>query len=102
MVSPEAPWPATTGGLVRIAAICNQMARYCDLTFVSPRRPDQKLPDDPRVRFICPEVPAAGVVRRIDGASDHHPVWAVLGWTPGPTQVSLPTAPGAVSVRMDR
>ena len=64
MVSPEAPWPATTGGLVRIAEICNQMASHCDLTFVSPRRRDQRLPDDPRVRFVCPEVPAAGVVRR--------------------------------------
>jgi endonuclease/exonuclease/phosphatase (EEP) superfamily protein YafD len=44
--------------------------------------------------------PAAGVVRRIDGASDHHPVWALLGWTPAP--VSPPTAPGAVSLRMNR
>jgi endonuclease/exonuclease/phosphatase family metal-dependent hydrolase len=44
--------------------------------------------------------PAAGVVRRIDGASDHHPVWALLGWTPAP--VSPPTAPRAVSLRMDR
>lgn len=42
----------------------------------------------------------AGVVRRIDGASDHHPVWAVLRWTPGP--VSPPTAPRAVSLRMER
>jgi endonuclease/exonuclease/phosphatase family metal-dependent hydrolase len=46
--------------------------------------------------------PAAGVVRRIDGASDHHPVWAVLGWTPDPTQVSPPTTPGALSLRMVR
>lgn len=44
--------------------------------------------------------PAAGVVRRIDGASDHHPVWALLGWTPAP--VSPPTAPRTVSLRMDR
>jgi endonuclease/exonuclease/phosphatase family metal-dependent hydrolase len=46
--------------------------------------------------------PAVGVVRRIDGASDHHPVWALLGWTPGPAPVTPPTVPGAVSVRMDR
>ncbi len=46
--------------------------------------------------------PAAGVVRRIDGASDHHPVWAVLGWTPDSTTVSPPTAPGTLSLRMDR
>lgn len=46
--------------------------------------------------------PAAGVVRRIDGASDHHPVWAVLRWMPVPTPVGLPTAPGVVSVRMNR
>ena len=44
--------------------------------------------------------PAAGVVRRIEGASDHHPVWAVLRLPPAP--VSPPTAPGAVSLRMDR
>ena len=44
--------------------------------------------------------PAAGVVRRIHGASDHHPVWALVGWTPAP--VSPPTAPGTVSLRMKR
>jgi endonuclease/exonuclease/phosphatase family metal-dependent hydrolase len=41
-------------------------------------------------------------VRRVDGASDHHPVWAVLEWTPVPTPVGLPTAPGVVSIRMNR
>jgi endonuclease/exonuclease/phosphatase family metal-dependent hydrolase len=43
---------------------------------------------------------SAGVVRRIDGASDHRPVWAVLGWAPAP--VTPATAPGTVSLRMDR
>jgi endonuclease/exonuclease/phosphatase family metal-dependent hydrolase len=46
--------------------------------------------------------PAVGVVRRIDGASDHHPVWALLAWRPAPAPVSPPTVPGAVSVRMDQ
>jgi glycosyltransferase involved in cell wall biosynthesis len=64
MLSPEAPWPATTGGLVRIAAVLNQMARYCDVTFIAPRRPDQRVPVDSRIRFLCPEVAPSGAVRR--------------------------------------
>jgi polysaccharide biosynthesis protein PslH len=64
MVSPEAPWPATTGGLVRIAALLNQMARFFDVTFVSPRWPDQTLPDDPGIRVLCPERPRPGIVRK--------------------------------------
>ena len=38
--------------------------------------------------------PAAGVVRRIHGASDHHPVWAVSSGGRPPRPVSPPTAPG--------
>jgi endonuclease/exonuclease/phosphatase family metal-dependent hydrolase len=44
--------------------------------------------------------PAAGVVRRVNGASDHRPIWAALAWTP--RAVSPPTAVPAMPVRMDR
>jgi endonuclease/exonuclease/phosphatase family metal-dependent hydrolase len=44
--------------------------------------------------------PSAGVVRRINGASDHRPIWAALAWTPH--AVSPPTAVRAMPVRMDR
>jgi polysaccharide biosynthesis protein PslH len=64
MLSPEAPWPATTGGLVRIGGLLTHIAAHCDVTFVAPRRPDQQPPDDPRIRFVCPEVPASTTLRR--------------------------------------
>ncbi len=64
MVSPAAPWPATTGGLVRIAAVLGQMARHFDVTFVSPRRHDQSVPADATARFICPPIGDAGAARR--------------------------------------
>ena len=64
MLSPEAPWPATTGGLGRIGGLLNHLATHCDVTFIAPRRPDQRPPDDPRIRFICPEVPAERALRR--------------------------------------
>ncbi len=64
MLSPEAPWPATTGGLVRIGALFTQMARLCDVTFVSPRRPGQHVPQQANVRFICPECADSPVLRR--------------------------------------
>ena len=44
--------------------------------------------------------PAAGVVRRVNGASDHRPIWAALAWTPH--AVSPPTAAPAMPVRMNR
>ncbi len=64
MVSPAAPWPATTGGLVRIAAILRQMARHFEVTFVSPRRPAQQIPTDLPVRFVCPPIGDASRLRR--------------------------------------
>ena len=64
MLSPEAPWPATTGGLVRIGALLDQLADHFDVTFVAPRWPDQVLPDDPRIRLLCPELPRPGAIRR--------------------------------------
>jgi glycosyltransferase involved in cell wall biosynthesis len=64
MVSPAAPWPATTGGLVRIAAVMTQMARHFELTFVSPRRPDQPVPADLPIRFVCPPIGDASRARR--------------------------------------
>ena len=78
MVSPAAPWPATTGGLVRIAAILRQMARHFDVTFVSPRGPAQRVPSDLPVRFICPPIGDARVLRRtlalIDPSRPFHAV----------------------------
>jgi glycosyltransferase involved in cell wall biosynthesis len=65
MVSPAAPWPATTGGLVRIAAILRQMARHFDVTFVSPRRQDQPLPAGLAARLLCPPIGDASPIRRI-------------------------------------
>jgi endonuclease/exonuclease/phosphatase family metal-dependent hydrolase len=44
--------------------------------------------------------PSAGVVRRVNGASDHRPIWADLAWTPH--AVSPPTAVPGMSVRMER
>jgi endonuclease/exonuclease/phosphatase family metal-dependent hydrolase len=50
------------------------------------------------VRGLLPARPAsAGVVRNVDGASDHHPVWAVVvpeapaALTPGPVQREITT-----------
>jgi endonuclease/exonuclease/phosphatase (EEP) superfamily protein YafD len=43
--------------------------------------------------------PSAGVVRRVDGASDHRPIWAALAWTPH--AVSPPTAVPVTPVRME-
>lgn len=70
MVSPAAPWPATTGGLVRIAAILEQLARHCDVTFVAPRRPDQCPPAGLRARLVCPELPDPGLTRKVRAALD--------------------------------
>lgn len=70
MVSPAAPWPATTGGLVRIAAILGQLGRHCDVTFVSPRRPDQHPPVGLRARLVCPELPDPGLTRKVLAALD--------------------------------
>jgi glycosyltransferase involved in cell wall biosynthesis len=64
MLAPAAPWPATTGGLVRIAAILHQVARHCDVTFVAPRRADQQPPADRGIRFVCPVLPEPGASRR--------------------------------------
>ena len=64
MLSPAVPWPGTTGGLVRIAALCRQMARHFDVTFVAPRQPGQQVPDDPRIRFRCPDVGERRMLRR--------------------------------------
>ena len=64
MLAPALPWPGTTGGLVRIAALTRQMARHFDVTFLSPRAPGQRLPGDLDVRFVCPEVRESIVVRR--------------------------------------
>ena len=66
MLSPEAPWPATTGGLVRIRGLLEHLADHCDITFIAPCRPDQKPPDDARIRFLCPEVsPSIGLRRAL-------------------------------------
>jgi glycosyltransferase involved in cell wall biosynthesis len=70
MVSPIAPWPATTGGLVRIAALVRQMARYFDLTFVCPRRHEQHIPADISARFDCPAIGDPGLARRILALTD--------------------------------
>ncbi len=64
MVSPAAPWPATTGGLVRIAGILGQVARHFDVSFVSPRRQDQLVPTDVPARFICPPIGDASTARK--------------------------------------
>ena len=70
MVSPVAPWPATTGGLVRIASLLTEMAQHFDVTFASPREAGQRLPRDLPVRFLCPEVPGANVVGKLRAAAD--------------------------------
>jgi glycosyltransferase involved in cell wall biosynthesis len=70
MVSPAAPWPATTGGLVRIAAILEQLSRHCDVTFVAPRRADQRPPAALPARLVCPELPDAGLARKALAALD--------------------------------
>jgi glycosyltransferase involved in cell wall biosynthesis len=64
MVSPMAPWPATTGGLVRISGLLTQLAGHFDLTFVSPRRADQIVPGDLPARVICPALPDPGLSRK--------------------------------------
>lgn len=64
MLSPEAPWPSTTGGLARIAGIFSQLSQHFDLTFISPRRPDQALPSEASARFICPKLPDPGVMKK--------------------------------------
>lgn len=64
MIAPEAPWPATTGGMVRIAALLDQMARHFDVTFVTPLRPGQRTPPDARIRFACPAIADGGRIRR--------------------------------------
>lgn len=70
MLSPTAPWPATTGGLVRIAALLDQMARHFDVTFIAPRRPDQVVPTLAPAEFICPALADASVGRRVRAAAD--------------------------------
>ena len=70
MVSPVAPWPATTGGLVRIASLLNEMAQHFDVTFASPRQPGQQVPSELPVRFLCPEVQPPGLVRKAAAAAD--------------------------------
>ncbi|MEO6212476.1 MAG: glycosyltransferase family 4 protein [Vicinamibacterales bacterium] len=65
MISPAAPWPATTGGLVRIAGLLDQMARQFDLTLVSPRRTDQVVPHGLPARCVFAEMPDAGRVQRV-------------------------------------
>ena len=70
MVSPVAPWPATTGGLVRIASLLHEMATHFDVTFAAPRAPAQHVPSDLPVRFLCPEVPPAGLTRKAMAAID--------------------------------
>ena len=70
MVSPVAPWPATTGGLVRIACLLTELAQHFDVTFASPREAGQRMPPDLPVRFLCPEVPRPGTVDRLRAAAD--------------------------------
>lgn len=70
MVSPASPWPATTGGLVRIEGILRQMARHFDLTFVAPRRADQEIPRDLDARIIAPPLGDPGRLRTIAAAVD--------------------------------
>jgi polysaccharide biosynthesis protein PslH len=64
MVSPAAPWPATTGGLVRIGAVFRQMARHFDVTFVSPRFRDRTLPADLPARFVPAPIDDPGAARK--------------------------------------
>lgn len=64
MLSPALPWPGTTGGLVRIAALARQMARHFDVTFVSPRAPGQNPPDDLPIRFAGPVISESAALRR--------------------------------------
>jgi glycosyltransferase involved in cell wall biosynthesis len=64
MLAPALPWPGTTGGLVRIGALARQMARHFDVTFVSPREPGQRVPQDLAIRFVCPEVRESAALRR--------------------------------------
>jgi glycosyltransferase involved in cell wall biosynthesis len=83
MVSPAAPWPATTGGLVRIGAILGQMARHFELTFVSPRRQEQPLPDGLPARLLCPPIGDAGPARRALALVDpSRPLHAAVYWRP--------------------
>jgi glycosyltransferase involved in cell wall biosynthesis len=70
MLSPVAPWPATTGGLVRIAALLDQMARHFELTFIAPRHADQIAPADMPVEFLCPALPDTSAARRARAAAD--------------------------------
>ena len=70
MVSPAAPWPATTGGLVRIAGILRQMTRHFDVTLVSARRPEQACPAGLSFRSACPAIGDPGPVRRGMAALD--------------------------------
>ena len=63
MISPAAPWPATTGGFVRIHNLLAQMTRYFDVTFVAPRRTDQPIPSDLNARFECPPIGLPGAAR---------------------------------------
>ena len=69
------------------------MANGCDYTILGDGRSiDRHILDS-----ILPDRPLAIM------SPDHHTVWAVLGWTPDPTPVSPPTAPGPpLSLRMVR
>ena len=79
MVSPVAPWPATTGGLVRIANLLTELSQHFDVTFVSPRGAGQRMPADLPVRFLCPEVPPPSARRKALAAADPtRPYHAVL------------------------
>jgi len=81
MLSPEAPWPSTTGGLVRIAGILDQLSRYFDLTFIAPLRGDQILPSRADVRFICPTLVDPGVVKKTFAVVDpSRPYHCALYW----------------------
>jgi glycosyltransferase involved in cell wall biosynthesis len=70
MVSPAAPWPATTGGLVRIGAVLREMARHFDVTFVSPRPDTGVWPADVGARFAAAPIGEPGVVRKVLAIAD--------------------------------
>jgi glycosyltransferase involved in cell wall biosynthesis len=70
MISPAAPWPATTGGLVRIAGVLNQMARRFELTLISPLRADQRVPSDLPARCLTAAIEDAGPLHRLRAMFD--------------------------------
>ena len=81
MLSPEFPWPSTTGGLARIAGILTQLSRHFDLTFISPRRSEQVLPSEVTARFICPTLADPGLMKKAFALLDSsRPFHGALYW----------------------